>query len=133
MRFLVDENLPRRLKSLLNGIGRFPVDHEFDHLPAGTPDADLKSLAAQLDLIVITRDREFIPSDVWSRTYLDNRVSALILTASLGSVGSTPVRLKDLERWFRDNWRRIEDVFDDAPRPLVVRAYLDGRLVADDQ
>jgi len=68
MRFVLDENLPRQLARLVNRLGRFPVDHEFDYRQAGTPDTDLKVLAVEQGLVIVTRDREFIPSDVSQRT-----------------------------------------------------------------
>jgi predicted nuclease of predicted toxin-antitoxin system len=132
MRFLIDENLPRHLKKVLNEIGRIPTDHEFDYLPPGSEDVDLKALAIQLDLVIITRDREFILTDAWLRTYLDRQISAVILTASLGGVGSVAVTLDDLERWFRTNWSRVEDMLYANSGPTVIRAYLDGRLQIDE-
>ena len=133
MRFVLDENLPRQLVRRLDRLSRFPVEHALDYRDAGTPDEDLKALAAEQRVVIVTRDWEFIPSDVTRRTYLDKQVSALILAGALGGGGLGGATLTELETWFREHWARVEDAFERAGRPIVIRAYLDGRLVIQEE
>ncbi|MEA3400022.1 MAG: DUF5615 family PIN-like protein [Armatimonadota bacterium] len=123
MRFVIDECLPQALARLLDRHGRFPVDHVFDHRAPGEGDFGIKAMAAEQGFIVVTRDSTFIPSRTIQRTYLDEKLSCVILTAALAEAGRN-----ELEAWLLKHWARIEDTFDGAPRPTVVRAYRDGRL-----
>lgn len=123
MRFLIDECLPPALARRLNAHGRFPVDHVFDYRTRGESDQGIKLMAVTEGFVVVTRDREFIPSGVWQRTYLDEQLSALILVGGLAQA-----TLAELEAWCLQQWSRIEEVFDAASGPTVVRAYPDGRF-----
>ena len=58
MKFLLDENLPRRLAALLRKRG-FAVVEVAASNRRSLPDSDIWALAAKEDLVLITRDLDF--------------------------------------------------------------------------
>ena len=58
MKFLVDENLPRRFVDLLTNAGH-EAAHVFDFDLAGHPDEDVWAVARQEGCVVVTNDADF--------------------------------------------------------------------------
>ena len=58
MRFLVDENLPRRFANILRDAGH-DVSHVLDLDLGGRPDDDLFELARREGFVVVTKDADF--------------------------------------------------------------------------
>ena len=129
MRFLVDNCLPIRLARRLDRQGASRVYHLRDYIPHDAKDDEVKQLAIQQGFIVLTKDTTFVPIRVWERTYLDERVSAVILGGRLaGDTG-----LIEIAEWFLEHWDRLQAVFEGASSPRVVRAYVNGRFEVDSE
>jgi len=129
MRFLVDNCLPIRLARRLDRQGASRVYHLRDYIPHNAKDDEVKQLAIEQGFIVLTKDTTFIPIRAWQKTYLEEHVSAVILGGKLA--GDTS--LVEIEEWFVNNWDCIQETFEDAPNPTVVRAYADGRLEVESE
>lgn len=129
MRFLVDNCLPIRLARRLDREGAAGVRHLKDYIPHDAKDDQVKQLAIEQNLIVLTKDTTFMPIRAWQKTYLEEHVSAVILAGRLaGDTG-----LVEIEEWFLKHWDRIQATFEGAPNPTVVRAYQDGRLKVESE
>ncbi len=58
MEFLIDANIPRSTKSVLESLGHNVIDGR-DVLPPAAPDADVASLALAEKRVILTRDQDF--------------------------------------------------------------------------
>jgi predicted nuclease of predicted toxin-antitoxin system len=68
MRFLIDENMPRRLAEAIRRSGHVAEDVR-DLGLASRPDPEVLAAAAARDAIVITRDRGFRDDRAWPPAY----------------------------------------------------------------
>ena len=58
MNFLIDANIPRSTKAVIESLGHNVVDVR-DILPPASPDSDVASLALAENRVIITRDQDF--------------------------------------------------------------------------
>jgi uncharacterized protein with PIN domain len=100
MRFLVDNCLPIRLARRLDHEGASRVCHLKDHIPHDARDDQVKQLAIEQGVIVLTKDTTFMPIQAWQKTYLEEHVSAVILGGKLAA----DTGLMEIEEWFLKHW-----------------------------
>jgi len=58
LNFLIDANIPRSTKAIIEALGHNVVDVR-DILPPASPDSDIASLALTENRVIITRDQDF--------------------------------------------------------------------------
>ena len=109
MKFLIDENLPRRLADQLRHAGH-EAAHAHDLGPAGQPDVDAMAVARRAGSVIVTCDLDF---------------STL---AALSGEALPSIVL------FRDQQRRPEDLADMLIRNLagIERSLSEGAIVVFD-
>ena len=100
MKFLLDAHLPRRLARLLREAG-----HEATHtldlpLGNGTPDGVINDLSAREQLIVVTKDADFVNS------FILRREPYKLLLISTGNI-----RNSELENLFLLNLEKLAEGF----------------------
>lgn len=100
MRFLVDAQLPRRVSRWLREAG-LNAEHTLD-LPLGnrTPDAEMLDRADSGNLIIVTKDADFVESFL-----VTGRPPSLLLI-STGNISNS-----ELERLMRAHFDRIVEAF----------------------
>ena len=97
MKFLVDENLPRRAAKWLTDKG-FDAVHVLDGIGAGADDQAIWALALRETQIVVTRDNDFLRLAGQS----NGRVAVI-------RIGNCTVSA--LIAWLDENWSAIEVQF----------------------
>jgi predicted nuclease of predicted toxin-antitoxin system len=70
LRFLLDENIPKRIKDFLESSG-----YAFDYSPKGLKNRELASLAISRECILVTRDKDFANTNL----YPPNRFHGIIV------------------------------------------------------
>jgi hypothetical protein len=93
MRFLIDENMPRRLAEAIRELGHVAEDVR-DLGLASRPDPEVLAAAAARDAIIITRDRGLCDDRVWPPEYTARLAFAdLPATAKADAINAHILRL----------------------------------------
>ncbi len=99
MTFLLDVHLPRLLAAFLKAKG-FNAEHVLDILnKARTKDADIRRYADLHELILVTKDRDFVTSRIFLRS------PKKLIKINLGNVGN-----EELLSIFEKNWETISSI-----------------------
>jgi predicted nuclease of predicted toxin-antitoxin system len=97
--FLLDVQLPRLLAAFLKDKG-YKTEHVLDVLnKARTNDADIRKYADIHDLILITKDKDFVTSRIFLRS------PKKLIKINLGNIGN-----EELLRIFDKNWETISSI-----------------------
>ena len=99
MTFLLDVHLPRLLVAFLKDKG-YKAEHVLDILnKARTKDADIRKYADLHELILITKDKDFVTSRIFLRS------PKKLIKINLGNVGN-----EELLSIFDKNWQTISSI-----------------------
>ena len=96
MNFLLDVHLPRRLTTFIEGKGQEAI-HVLDILNGGrTKDTEIRKYADQHQLVIITKDKDFVTSHTFLRS------PKKLIKINLGNLGN-----EELLSIFENNWQTI--------------------------